>query len=101
MPAGLPAGAEPMVHDSIGKAIEAIVTFRLPADVARTVHDAASDAFFRGMQVAAWVGTGVVLCAAIIAYRYLPARADRAVSEDPELAVDAKEMAALDDGIYT
>jgi EmrB/QacA subfamily drug resistance transporter len=101
VPAGLPPGAEPMVHDSIGKAIEAIVTFQLPADLARAVHDAASDAFFRGMQVAAWVGTAVVLCAAVVAYRYLPARADRAVRDDPELAIDAKEMAAIDDGIYT
>ena len=101
VPAGLPAGAEPLVQDSIGKAIAAIVTFQLPADLARAVHDAASDAFFRGMQVAAWVGTAVVLCAAVVAYRYLPARADRAVHEDPELALDAKEMAAIDDGIYT
>jgi EmrB/QacA subfamily drug resistance transporter len=101
VPAGLPAAAGPMVHDSIGKAIEAINTFNFPADVARLVHDAASDAFFRGMQVAAWAGTAVVLCAAVVAYRYLPARAERAVQEDGELATEAKELAVLDDGIYT
>jgi len=101
VPAGLPAGAPEMVHDSIGKAIAAITTFQLPADVAGTVHDAASDAFFQGMQVAAWVGCGVVLCAAVVAYRYLPARADHRVRDDPERADDAKGLAALDDGIYT
>ena len=101
VPAGLPAAAGPMVHDSIGKAIEAINTFNFPAGVARLVHDAASDAFFRGMQVAAWAGTAVVLCAAVVAYRYLPARAERAVREDGELATEAKELAVLDDGIYT
>jgi EmrB/QacA subfamily drug resistance transporter len=100
VPAGLPAAAQPMVHDSIGKAIEAIRTFNFPADVARTVHDAASDAFFRGMQVAVWVGVAVMLCAVVVAYRYLPARAQRAVL-DAELADDAKELAVLDDGIYT
>jgi EmrB/QacA subfamily drug resistance transporter len=101
VPAGLPAAAGPMVHDSIGKAIEAITTFQFPADVAKTVHDAASDAFFRGMQVAAWAGTAVVLCAAVVAYRYLPARADRRAREDGELATEAQELAVLDDGIYT
>jgi len=101
VPAGLPNGADSMVQDSIGKAIEAIRTFQLPADVAGAVHDAASDAFFRGMQVAAWVGTAVVLCAALVAYRYLPARAERAVRDDAELATDAQELAVLDDGIYT
>ena len=65
------------------------------------MHDAASDAFFRGMQVAAWAGTAVVLCAAVVAYRYLPARADRRVREDGELATEAQELAVLDDGIYT
>jgi MFS family permease len=101
VPTGLPTGAPEMVHDSIGKAIEAITTFRLPADVAATVHDAASDAFFRGMQVAAWAGCVVVLCAAVVAFRYLPARAERAVRDDADLENDAKELAVLDDGIYT
>jgi MFS family permease len=101
IPAGVPSAAQPLVHDSIGKAIEAIRTFSFPPDLARSVHDAASDAFFKGMQVAAWAGTGVVLCAAIVAYRYLPARADRAVHEDGELASEAQELAVLDDGIFT
>src|SRR5262249_24804218 len=100
VPAGLPAEAGPMVHDSIGKAIQAISTFQFPADVARAVHDAAREAFFGGMQVAAWAGTAVVLCAAAVAYRYLPARAERRVHDD-ELATEAQQMAVLDDGIFT
>ena len=57
--------------------LDAVTRSAFRVDLARAVHDAASDAFFRGMQVAAWVGTAVVICAAIVAYRYLPARADR------------------------
>jgi hypothetical protein len=89
------------VQDSIGKAIEAIRTFQLPADMATAVHDAASDAFFRGMQVAAWVGTVVAFGAVFVAFKWLPARAERSVHDDPELAAEAKELAVLDDGIYT
>jgi MFS family permease len=100
VPAGLPAAAGPMVHDSIGAALDAITRFDLPAAVARTVHDAASDAFFRGMQVAAWVGTAVVVCAAIVAYRYLPARATPLRSDD-EVDEDARLAASLDDGMLT
>jgi EmrB/QacA subfamily drug resistance transporter len=101
IPAGLPAGADSMVHDSIGKALEAIGVYNLPPQVGKVVHDAASTAFFRGMQVAAWVGAAIVVCAVIIAYRYLPARAPQAVREDIELETAAKELAAVDDGIYT
>ena len=101
VPAGLPTAAGPMVKDSIGKALEAIATFNLPAGAARAVHDAASSAFISGMRVAAWAGTVVVLCAAFIAYRYLPARAERVALHDAELAAEAKELAVLDDGIYT
>jgi len=100
VPAGLPAAAGPMVHDSIGAALDAITRFDLPAAVAATVHDAASDAFFRGMQVAAWVGTAVVLCAVFVAYRFLPARAAHAPA-DEELEEDAELAASLDDGMLT
>src|SRR4051794_32179133 len=77
VPAGLPPRAVPMVHDSIGAALEAITRFELPAPIASVVHDAASSAFFRGMQVAVWVGAAVMLCAVFVAYKYLPARAER------------------------
>jgi EmrB/QacA subfamily drug resistance transporter len=102
VPSGLPSGAPPMVHDSIGAALDAIARFDLPATLAALVHDAASSAFFRGMQVAAWVGTAVVLCAAFVAYKYLPARAERvAVRTDEELSDDSRLAASLDDGMLT
>ena len=100
VPAGLPAAAGPMVHDSIGAALDAVTRFDLPAALADSVHDAASSAFFRGMQVAAWVGTAVVVCAVIVAYRYLPARATP-VRGDDELDEDARLAASLDDGMLT
>ena len=65
-----------------------------------SVHDAASDAFVRGMQVAAWVGTAVVVCAVIVASRYLPACAIPVRSDD-ELDEDARLAASLDDGMLT
>ena len=99
VPAGLPADAGSMVHDSIGKALEAVRDFNLPTDLAGSVHDAASHAFVSGMQVAAWAGAAVVVCAAIIAYRFLPARAERVVRNDPELELEARELAITDDGI--
>ena len=101
MPDGLPAGAGPMVHDSIGAALEAISRFQLPLDIAGEVHDAASTAFFHGMQVAAWVGAVVVVGAAIVAYKFLPARAARAASRDSELDADVVLAESLDDGMLT
>jgi EmrB/QacA subfamily drug resistance transporter len=98
-PAGLPDGAVPMVHDSIGAALDAIARFDLPDAVGSLVHHAASEAFFRGMQIAAWVATAVVVCAALVAYKYLPARAAQVA--DPELEDDTRLAASLDDGMRT
>jgi EmrB/QacA subfamily drug resistance transporter len=97
VPAGLPAAARPLVHDSIGAALEAITRFDLPAEVADAVHDAASTAFFRGMQVAAWVGAAIVACAVFVAYRYLPARAEGAARTDDELTDDSRLTASIDE----
>ena len=56
----------------------------------------------RDLTVVSYGGPDVgLLCAAVVAYRYLPARADRAVHEDGELATEAQELAVLDDGILT
>jgi EmrB/QacA subfamily drug resistance transporter len=101
VPANLPGDAPAMVHDSIGKALDAVRQYQLPVDVAIKVHDSASDAFFRGMQVAAWVGTVVALGAVFVAYKWLPARAEQEAQEDEDMAAAAKELAVLDDGIYT
>jgi EmrB/QacA subfamily drug resistance transporter len=101
VPAGLPVGAVPMVHDSIGTALDAILHFGLSGTLATMVHDAASSAFFRGMQIAAWTGMAVVVCAVFIAYRYLPARAEYGARADAEVDEDARLAAALDDGMFT
>jgi hypothetical protein len=36
-----------------------------------------------------------------VAYRFLPAHAERAVRDDPELRAEALELGTLDDGILT
>jgi len=102
VPAGLPGAAVPMVHDSIGSALEAITRYAIPGELATAVHDAASSAFFRGMQVAAWSGAAVMVCAVVVAYKYLPARSQRAaVRTDDELDEDTRLAASLDDGMLT
>ena len=101
VPAGLPAQAVPMVHDSIGAALDAITHFNLPPSLATLVHDAADSAFFRAMQVAVWVGTAVIVCAALVAHRFLPARAQKQVQADAELEDDSRLAAAVDDGMLT
>jgi EmrB/QacA subfamily drug resistance transporter len=101
VPDGIPAAARPLVHDSIGKALEATSEFRLSPELTRTVHDAASAAFIEGMRLAAWVGAVIVVGAAFVAYRFLPARAERAVLADPDLETEARRLASLDDGVLT
>ena len=100
-PAGVPTAARPFVHDSIGKALEAVPRFHLPPALAHSVHDAASAAYLSGMRVAVFVGAGVMLCAAAVAYRFLPASADRTAMDDPALAAEALELAIVDDSPYT
>jgi EmrB/QacA subfamily drug resistance transporter len=98
VPAGVPDAARPLIHDSIGSAIEAVSRFDLPAALAETVHVASSDAFFRGMQVAAWVGTAIVVCAAFVAYRFLPARATGR-PQDEERDDDVSLTESFDDSL--
>jgi hypothetical protein len=42
-----------------------------------------------------------VVGAAFVAFRFLPARAERAVRDDADLQAEARELAVLDDGILT
>jgi hypothetical protein len=97
VPDAIPAAARPLVHDSIGKAIEASSSFGLSPELTRTVHDAVSAAFIEGMRLAAWVGTVIVIGAAFVAYRFLPARAERAERDDAELEAEARRLASLDE----
>jgi EmrB/QacA subfamily drug resistance transporter len=78
VPSGLPAGAAPLVKDSIGRALAAVQGFHLPSTQAAAVHTAASDAFLVGMRTAVVVGAVVVAAAATVAFRYLPSHAEAA-----------------------
>jgi len=70
---GLAPGARAAVRDSIGKALE---TARgLPAESARAVTSLSRHAFIVSMRLAYGLAAGVVLTAAFIAWRFLPARA--------------------------
>ena len=46
-------------------------------------------------------GAAVMVCAVVVAYKYLPARSERAVRTDVELADDSRLAASLDDGMLT
>jgi DHA2 family multidrug resistance protein-like MFS transporter len=61
------------VRDSIGKALEA--ARHLPPDEARAAVALARHAYVVSMRLAYGIGSAVVLTAAFIAWRYLPARA--------------------------
>jgi EmrB/QacA subfamily drug resistance transporter len=71
--AGLSAGARAAVRDSIGKALDAGRS--LPAAEARAVTSLARHSFVLSMRLAYGLAAGVVLGAAFIAWRFLPARA--------------------------
>jgi EmrB/QacA subfamily drug resistance transporter len=94
VPAGLPKAATPLVHDSIGRALEAARRYQLPASASRAVHDAATAAFLSGMRLAVVVGAIVVVIAAGVAYRYLPAHAE---ALDDEARGDAYGMDTIDE----
>jgi EmrB/QacA subfamily drug resistance transporter len=69
----LPASVREPVRDSIGKALEA--ARQLPPAEARIAVTVARHAYVVAMRLAYGIGSGVVLTAAFIAWRYLPARA--------------------------
>jgi EmrB/QacA subfamily drug resistance transporter len=69
----VPAGVRAAVRDSIGKALEA--ARQLPPAEARIAVAVARHAYIVAMRLAYGIGSGVVVTAAFIAWRYLPARA--------------------------
>jgi EmrB/QacA subfamily drug resistance transporter len=98
VPTGVPDAARPLVRDSIGKALDASAIYRLPSDISEAVHTAASRAFVSGMRLSAWVGAAIVVGAACIAYRFLPARAERAAAGlDTEFDAEAARLGAVED----
>jgi EmrB/QacA subfamily drug resistance transporter len=83
-----PPEVRDQVADSIGKALEAART--LPADTQTAIADLVHHAYIVSMRLAYGIGATVVLIAAAVAWRYLPARAptDEVVlfAEEVELA---------------
>jgi DHA2 family multidrug resistance protein-like MFS transporter len=88
--AALPPGARAAGRDSIGKALEA--ARHLPDAEAKAILAVARHAYILSMRLAYGIGAGVVLLAAFIAGRYLPARAP---AELPADDVDLTEALAI------
>ena len=70
---GVPANIRDQVKDSIGKALEAAQ--RLGGAQGDAVAEIARDAFIVSMRLVYFLAAVVVLCAAFITWRFLPARA--------------------------
>lgn len=88
LPAGLPVSAETAAHDSLGAALQ--VSGRVGA-LGAQVADAARGAFVDAMSRASIVTAGIAAMGALVAWRYLPARAIKAA----ELPVDQPDAAVL------
>jgi hypothetical protein len=84
--AGVPAGVQAQVRDSVGKALAAAQ--QLPDAQQRLVIAAAKHAYITSMRVAFAMATAVILAAAFVAWRWLPARPTlQPVTEDEEQLV--------------
>ena len=93
----LPGGAAHAVHDSVGSAL--VAASELPAAQARVVSDVARDAFVDAMRYTFPIGAAIVLAAAVVAWKWLPARGtddvDLATASDDQ--AQAKARAKFDD----
>ena len=91
VPNGLTAAQEHDMRDSIGRAVG--VARSLPARAAE-VHDAAANAFEQAMHLVYPIAALVVLCAAVLAWRYLPARATDADTDTVAEPVTGLDLAS-------
>lgn len=89
IPADLPLQVREGMADSIGSGLRIAREMGLPASDILRVHDAAAPAFVSGMQLAVVVGAVIVAMAAVVAWKYLPAR---------EAAPDGPDDAGPDTG---
>ncbi|CCM62420.1 MAG: MFS transporter [Candidatus Microthrix sp.] len=81
IPADLPVQVRDGMADSIGSGLRIAKEMKLPVSDLVRVHDAAAPAFVSGMQMAVVFGAVVVAIAAVVAWRYLPAREAGPVTE--------------------
>ncbi|HEX8854377.1 MAG TPA: hypothetical protein VF752_02160, partial [Thermoleophilaceae bacterium] len=84
--AQLPPAAEDVAHKSVGGAFQAAAQLDSGhhAALARSLHDAASKAFFDGFSVACLVATGVALLGAVMAAALIPPQPPQARTEAGE-----------------
>jgi EmrB/QacA subfamily drug resistance transporter len=100
----------PVPPEAIGIAEESVGAARVVAEQAGVqagpeaqnfITDAINNSFIAGWQVGSWVSVGIVLVGALVAWRFLPARADEAagaheadVSESDDDVIEAELMSA-------
>ncbi len=87
----LPAEAQRVARESAGAGVE--VARRTAAEAGpeagRAVKGAIDTAFLDGFHVGSWVSVGVVLCGALLAWRFLPSRG---AATDPTTQLDQAEL---------
>jgi hypothetical protein len=85
------------VHDSVGSAL--VAAAKLPAAQAHVVSQVARDGFIDAMRLTFPIGAAIVLAAAVVAWKWLPAHAPDEVpldSADDDQA-QAEARAKFDD----
>jgi MFS family permease len=88
--AKLPGASAAAVHDSIGSAL--VAAAKLPAAQAKVVEHIARGAFVDAMRLTYPIGACIVLAAAVVAWRWLPARGD----DDVNLASASTDRATAE-----
>ena len=83
----LPGNTAAAVHDSVGSAL--VAAAKLPAAQAAVVEHAARGAFVDAMRYTFPIGAGIVLTAAVVAWKWLPAHAN----DDVDLASASDDQA--------
>ena len=83
----LPGNTAAAVHDSVGSAL--VAAAKLPAAQAAVVEHAARGAFVDAMRYTFPIGAGIVLFAAVVAWKWLPAHED----DDVDLASASDDQA--------
>ena len=93
----LPGATAAAVHDSVGSAL--VAAAKLPAAQAHVVSQVARDGFIDAMRLTFPIGAAIVLAAAVVAWKWLPAHAPDEVpldSADDDQA-QAEARAKFDD----
>lgn len=102
-PAGVTGSLAAATHDSIGTALkagsEALKAGRISPAAFGQIKAAADQAYLGSMRVAVGIGAVIVLCAAVVAWRFLPARGADHDEEVPTLAPAPNGAARMPDGV--